>query len=143
MKSIKGLSVLLALSLFGCGWFQSSSTPSGNGQGSVAATGTGTKGAPAQGVPAPACTCDDYPYPPGCASSCDVGEAKIVSIDPKAKTAVVTITRGAQVVQRTIALSSLPTGVPAEAGAKFAALYKKDVAKPENSRIVRFAARVP
>ncbi len=62
MIGIKRLSVLLAVSLAGCGWFQSSS--SGSGQVPVVPTGNDTKN-----VSAPACTCDDYPYPKACASS--------------------------------------------------------------------------
>src|ERR1700753_582716 len=100
MKSIKWLSLPLALTLAGCNWFHPSPAPD------ITKKGTGTQADSGKNDPPPTpCTCDAYPYPPACTSSCDVAEAKIVSIDPQAKTAVVTIQHGAQVVQRTIELS--------------------------------------
>jgi hypothetical protein len=56
---------------------------------------------------------------------------------------VVTIRRGAQTEQKTIALNKLPTGQPLNRGANFRLLFKKDEAAPNNPRIVRFQKVAP
>lgn len=128
MSKAGGLWVLVALSLSGCNWFNS-------GNSNKTDTGNNVQ------VPPPSCSCAEFPYPKSCESSCEVGDAKIESVDAKAKTAVVTIQHGTQTIKRTIDLSKLPQGVPPEAGAKFTALFKKNAEQPENPRIVAFSAK--
>ena len=126
MNKAKGLGMLLVLSLSGCGWMSSCNGNSG---------GNNVK------IPPVSCSCEQFPYPTGCESSCEVGDAKIESVDAKARTAVVTIQHGTQTIHRTIELSRLPNGVPALPGTKFTALFKKNAVQPENAQIVGFAAK--
>jgi hypothetical protein len=85
------------------------------------------------------CTCDVFPFPASCQSKCETGEATIESVNRATNTATVTIHRGGQTQQETISLSQLPPDEPAEKGAHFRTLYKKNAASPNVPRIVRFA----
>ncbi len=101
------------------------------------------------------CACDQFPFPNACDSKCETGQVQIESVNAKDHTAMILIRHGAQTESQTISLQSLPAGVPAERGASFTALLKKEVnatsalaphatgaaapaAVPPPSKIVRF-----
>ena len=75
------------------------------------------------------CACDQFPFPKACSSRCETGQVQIESVNAKNQTAMIVIRHGAQSESQTIPLARLPVGVPAQRGASFTALLKKEVAE--------------
>lgn len=82
---------------------------------------------PAQKQVAVTCACDEFPFPSKCSSKCETGQVQIESVNAKDRTAMIVIRHGAMSESQTIPLDRLPAGVPAERGATFTALLKKEV----------------
>jgi hypothetical protein len=72
------------------------------------------------------CACDEFPFPKACSSMCETGEVQIESVNAKEQTAMIVIQHGALSERQTIPWNRLPVGVPAERGASFTALLKKE-----------------